>query len=227
MSIGHEELRPIATQRPRGWTVLDLHAHAYERSLDSGASAAALVARAAERGLDGICLTDHNALCPEADARTLSERYEVAVIPGMEVGTDIGHVLAFGLDHYHPELVHIEQLRRICLAEGAAMVWAHPMREMALPRPDWDDVPRLFEALEVLNGDHTDGVEDYFADLADRLGIGRTGGSDAHSLPAVGRVGTAFEGRVYDLDTLRIALRGGAYHAVDFRARVALRSDGS
>lgn len=222
---GGEELLPVAAQRRPGWTVLDVHTHGYERSLDSGASTGAIVARAAERGLDGICLTDHNAVCSEADALALSERYEVGVIPGMEVGTDIGHVIVFGLDRFHPELVHIEQLRRICLAEGAAMVWAHPMREMSLPRPNWDDLPRLFEALEVLNGDHTDSVDDYFADLADRLGIGRTGGSDAHSVQAVGRVATAFEGRVHDLDGLCNALRGGAYHALDFRVRAALPSD--
>jgi predicted metal-dependent phosphoesterase TrpH len=202
--------------------VLDLHTHGYERSRDSGASSAKIVAQASELGLDGICLTDHNAVCSAEEALELSERFEVAVIPAMEVGTEVGHVLVFGLDRFHPELVLVEQLRRICLAEGAAMVWAHPMREMSLPRPDWDDLPRLFEALEVLNGDHTDGVDDYFADLADRLGIGRTGGSDAHSVQAVGRVATAFEGRVADLDALRVALRGGAYHAVDFRARVAV-----
>jgi hypothetical protein len=83
-------------------------------------------------------------------------------------------------------------------------------------------LPHLFEALEVLNGDHTDGVNDYFADLADRLGIGRTGGSDAHSIQGVGRVASAFEERIADLDALRLALRGGAYHAVDLRASVAI-----
>ncbi len=217
MSMTPEKLALVAPQRPPGWTILDMHTHGFERSLDSGASAKALAARAAERGLDGICLTDHNAVCPAADAQALTEQYGVAVIPGMEVGTSIGHVLVFGLKRFHPELVHIEQLRRICLAEGAAMVWAHPMREMALPRPDWEDLPRLFDALEVLNGDHTDGVEDYFSDLADRLCLGRTGGSDAHSVQAIGRVGTAFEGDIRDLASLIGALRGGAYRAVDFR----------
>jgi predicted metal-dependent phosphoesterase TrpH len=206
--------------------VLDLHTHAYERSRDSGASSDALAQAAAARGLDGICLTDHNAVCSEAEAGALAEQHGVAVIPGMEVGTDTGHVLVFGLDRFHPELVHVEQLRRICLAEGAVMVWAHPMRELHLPRPDWDDLPRLFDALEVLNGDHTDGVEDYFAGLADRLALGRTGGSDAHSIQAIGRVATAFEGNVCDLTSLRHALRGGAYHAVDFRVPASPRSIG-
>lgn len=218
-----ETLLPIDDQRPDGWTILDLHTHGYERSLDSGASAEALVRRAAERGLDGLALTDHNAVCSEAEARALAERHGVSVIPGMEVGTDIGHVLVFGLEQFHPELVHIRQLRRICLTEGASMVWAHPMRELHLRRPDWDELPQLFEALEVLNGDHTDGVDDYFSDLADRLVLGRTGGSDAHSIQALGRVGTAFEGTVRTVDDIRLALRGGAYHAVDFRASTVER----
>lgn len=213
-----ETLLPIDDQRRDGWTILDLHTHSYERSLDSGAGAEALVRRAAERGLDGVALTDHNAVCSDAEARELAERHAVSVIPGMEVGTDIGHVLVFGLERFHPELVHIRQLRRICLTEGASMVWAHPMRELHLRRLDWDELPELFEALEVLNGDHIDRVDDYFSGLADRLALGRTGGSDAHSTQALGRVGTAFEGTVRTVDDIRLALRGGAYHAVDFRA---------
>jgi predicted metal-dependent phosphoesterase TrpH len=197
---------------------LDLHTHGWERSLDSGASALALAQRAAACGLDGICLTDHNALCPTDEARALSEQCGIAVIPGMEVGTDIGHVLAFGLDRFRPELVRIEQLRRIALAEGAVLVWAHPMRELHLPRPDWDQLPALFDALEVVNGDHQDRPDGYLAGLAQRLGLGCTAGSDAHSIQAIGRVATAFPAPVRDLRALIAALRAHAHEALDLRA---------
>ena len=67
------------------------------------------------------------------------------------------------------------------------MVWAHPMREGDHQRPSWSAIPDLFEAVEVVNGDHTDHVDGYWATLAEELGVGRTAGSDVHSLPAVGR----------------------------------------
>ena len=217
LSGSHDEEARPESRRPPGGALLDLHTHGYERSLDSGASATALACEAKTRGLDGICLTDHNAVCPAAEARALGEQCEVTVIPGMEVGTDIGHVLVFGLDRFHPELVAVRHLRRIVLAEGAAMIWAHPMRELHLGRPDWEELPELFEALEVLNGDHSDGEGGYFADLTRTLGLGRTAGSDAHSVQAVGRVATAFARPVRGLDTLIAAVRAHEHEAIDLR----------
>lgn len=195
----------------------DLHTHSYERSLDSGISAAQLASRARESGLDAICLTDHNALCPANEAAALGEQFELAVIPGMEVGTDIGHVLVFGLERFHPELVHVRQLRRIARTEGAVMIWAHPMRELALRRLDWEELPELFEGIEVLNGDHTDSTDGYFTEIARGLGLGMTAGSDAHSAQAIGRVATAFASPIDDLESLMAALHGRAQEVLDLR----------
>lgn len=217
MSEGEATAAGASGRRPPRGALLDLHTHGWERSLDSGTSAAALVRAAAACGLDGICLTDHNAVCPADEAAALAERHGIAVIPGMEVGTEIGHVLVFGLDRFRPELVHVRQLRRIALAEGAVMVWAHPMRELHLPRPDWEELPALFEALEVVNGDHSDREDGHFAQLARSFGLGCTAGSDAHSVQAIGRVATAFEAPVPDLGTLIEALRAHAHAPLDLR----------
>lgn len=210
---------PLAAERlrPRPRALVDLHTHSYERSLDSGVSAAGLAARARESGLDAICLTDHNALCPADEAAALGERFELAVIPGMEVGTDIGHVLVFGLERFHPELVHVRQLRRIVRTEGAVMIWAHPMRELALRRLDWEELPELFEGIEVLNGDHTDSTDGYFTEIASDLGLGMTAGSDAHSAQAIGRVATAFAAPIDDLDSLIAALHDRGQDVLDLR----------
>ena len=60
--IDPAELADPSSVRPEGGAVLDLHAHSSELSLDSGVTAEAIVAQAAARGLDGICLTEHNSL---------------------------------------------------------------------------------------------------------------------------------------------------------------------
>jgi len=216
-----EPAAAVRARRPASGALLDLHAHGWERSLDSGASAVALARAAAAAGLDGLCLTDHNALCPADEAAALSAQHGIVVIPGMEVGTEVGHVLVFGLDRFRPELVHLRQLRRIALAEGAAMVWAHPMRELHLPRPDWEELPALFEALEVVNGDHNDREDGYFAQLARTLGLGATAGSDAHSVQAIGRVATALEQPVRDLAGLIAALRAHTHAPLDLRHAAA------
>jgi predicted metal-dependent phosphoesterase TrpH len=211
------ELGTVAEARLPGGAVLDLHCHSSDRSLDSGVRADALVAQAAARGLDGICLTEHNAIWPAEDARALSERHEIAVIPGMEVNTGAGHVLVFGLDRYRPALSDVELLREAVLAEGGAMVWAHPMRQGDGRPVGWGRLPELFEALEVVNGDHSDQVDGYWATLAEELGVGRTAGSDVHSLPAVGRVATGFAEPVPDVETLVRLLRAHRHAPLDFR----------
>ncbi len=211
------ELGVVADARFPGGAVVDMHCHSSDLSLDSGVRAERLVAQAAARGLDGVCLTEHNAIWDAAEARALGERHGVAVLPGMEIGSTAGHVLVFGLDRYRPELTNIERLREIVLAEGGAMVWAHPMREGDHQRPSWSSIPDLFEAVEVVNGDHTDHVDGYWATLAEELGVGRTAGSDVHSLPAVGRVGTGFPEPVPDIEALVRLLRAHRHAPLDFR----------
>ena len=141
--IDPAELADPASVRPAGGAVLDLHAHSRERSLDSGVRALVIAEQAALRGLDGICLTEHNALWSAEDARAMSERHGVCVLPGMELGTDIGHLLVFGLPRFTPELLAIDSLRPIVEAEGAAMALAHPMRPFSGRLPGWDEMLRV------------------------------------------------------------------------------------
>lgn len=211
------ELGDVAEARLPGGAVLDLHCHSSERSLDSGVRAEALVAQAVARGLDGVCLTEHNAIWPEADVRALGDAYGVSVIRGMEVNTQVGHVLVFGLDRYRPALSDIHLLRQAVVSEGGAMVWAHPMRQGVGSPPSWKDVPDLFEAIEVVNGDHSDQVDGYWATLAEELGVGRTAGSDVHSVPAVGRVATGFPEPVPDVETIVRLLKLHRHAPLDFR----------
>jgi hypothetical protein len=188
--------------RPPGGSLIDMHAHSSNLSRDSGVAVDDLIAQAKHRGLDAICLTEHNALWADGQIRALSERHAFTVLPGMELGTDVGHVLAFGLPRYHPELLEIEALRRILTAEGGVAVLAHPMRYRPGRQPGWEEMRTWFDGVEVINGDHSDTVGGYHHTQALELGLAPVGGSDAHSRQAVGRVATAVPGYVagvYDL----------------------------
>jgi predicted metal-dependent phosphoesterase TrpH len=217
--IHPEDLLPAALRRPAGGSLFEMHAHSSDRSLDSGVRAVILAEQAAWRGLDGVVLTDHNAMWAADDLRELSERCELTVLAGMELGTDAGHVLVYGLDHYHPELLVFERLRPIVEYEGAAMVLAHPMRPFHGRRPGPSEYPLWFEGIEVINGDHSDGEHGYLARHARDLGLSAVGGSDAHSRDAVGRVATAFPRLIADIGDIVECLRAGTTHAVDFRPR--------
>ena len=217
--IDPSELIDPKAVRPAGGCVIEMHAHSSERSLDSGVRAEVLVAQAASRGLDGICLTEHNAIWPAEQARELEERHGVRVFPAMELGTDIGHILVYGLSAYAHEMLRFRRLREIIDAEGAAMVFAHPMRHYAgagTP-PGWDEWPDWFEGIEAINGDHSDSVDGYLVRVAASLGIAALGGSDAHSRQAVGRAATAFFDPVSDVHELAARIRERRIAPVDLR----------
>ena len=156
--IDPADLADADSVRPPGGSLIDMHAHSSNLSRDSGVAVGDLIAQAKRRGLDAICLTEHNALWPDAQIRELGERHAFTVLPGMELGTDMGHVLVFGLPRYHPELLEIEQLRRIVTAEGGVAVQAHPMRYRPGRQPGWGEMREWFDGVEVVNGDHSDTV---------------------------------------------------------------------
>ncbi len=206
-----------ASLRPPGGAVFDMHTHSSDRSFDSGARAEVLAEQAALRGLDGFVLTEHNSLWADSDVRRLSEAFEVTVLRGMELGTDIGHVLVYGLDRYAPELLLITRLREIVCSEGAAMVLAHPMRAHNGRHPSWSDLPYWFEAIEAVNGDNSDSTDGYYMRLAADNGVATVGGSDAHSREAIGRVATAFPEPITEVADLVQLLVDGRAEAVDMR----------
>ena len=200
--IDPADLASAESVRPPGGSLIELHAHSSNRSRDSGVSVQDLIAQAKARGLDALCLTEHNSLWPEAEIRELGERHAFTVLPGMELGTDVGHVLVFGLPRYHPELLEIERLRRIVTAEGGVAVLAHPMRYRPGRQPGWDEMRTWFDGVEVVNGDHSDTVGGYHHAHTVQLDLAPVAGSDVHSRQAVGRVATAVPGYVagiYDL----------------------------
>jgi predicted metal-dependent phosphoesterase TrpH len=210
------QLLDPAAVRPLGGSVAEMHAHTYPRSRDSGASSAALVQQAMQRGLDVVTITEHNAVWPEEELQILSAQFGITVLGGMEISTDFGHVLVYGLDHFSPELMFVEKLRPIARSEGAVMVLAHPMRPASHGRsPSWEEIPEYFEGLEAVNGDHGD--DGFYRRLASDLGVAALGGSDAHSRVAVGRVATSFAAPVPDIQALIRQVREQTVEPVDLR----------
>ena len=114
--------------------------------MDSVLSVGDLVALAIDRGLDGICLTEHNAVWEPRKLEALREKYDFPIFSGMEVGTEKGHVLVFGLERFTLEFLSLTRLRRAVERAGAAMILAHPQREMSLPM-GWQRLPLFFHGV--------------------------------------------------------------------------------
>jgi predicted metal-dependent phosphoesterase TrpH len=196
--------------------LIDLHTHSRPFSGDSVLTAEELVERAARAGLDGVALTEHDTIRPAEEVRALSERFGILVLRGMEITTDIGHVLAFGLSCYTPELRSIEALRREADASGAVIFFAHPYRGWNRPI-NWEQLPELVHGVESLNGqEHTTRNERAQA-LAPAFPLPGIGGSDTHFLPGLAVCATRLTRPPADEADLAVLLRTGLHEAVQLR----------
>jgi hypothetical protein len=191
--------------------LIDLHTHTRAYSRCSALTPEALIRAARDRGLDGVCITEHDALWPADDLRALNEEMGFLVLRGMEVTTEVGHVLVFGLERFDPAMAVLEELRHIVRAEGALMYLAHPGRRYGTLPPA--DLAAWFDSVEAHNG--TEGLlqNDDAARIAAGMRLPGIGGSDAHSVREVGTCATEFSDRISDEASFITALRADAYHA--------------
>jgi hypothetical protein len=191
--------------------LIDLHCHTRVRSACSALTPDALVRAAMARGLDGVCITEHDALWPLEDVRRLSAEMGFLVLRGMEVTTEVGHVLVFGASAHDPAMATLAGLRRLAAADGALMYLAHPSRRYGTLLPD--DLAASFDGVEAMNG--TEGMleNDHAAALARGMRLPGIGGSDAHSVREVGVCATEFDADLRDEASFLAALRDAAYRA--------------
>ncbi|MBI2912806.1 MAG: PHP domain-containing protein, partial [Chloroflexi bacterium] len=108
--------------------LIDLHTHTYPLSHDSLLSPDELIEAAKAAGLGGVCLTEHDFVWDPQKLRELSQRHNFLVIPGIEVNTEDGHVLTFGLDRYVYGMHRIAELARLATDGGGVLLAAHPYR---------------------------------------------------------------------------------------------------
>lgn len=178
---------------------LDLHNHT-RYSPDSRADPRELVARAKRLGLDGLAITDHNAVRGIAEAE-FAAGADFLVIPGLEVSSRDGHVLAYGVREVVPrDLTVADTVERI-LALGGVAVAAHPFRYWSGLGADALGRAR-FPAYETANARTLRRGNVRARERAAVLRLGQTGGSDSHFVEEVGRAITQVEeglGRVEDV----------------------------
>ena len=147
---------------------------------------------AKERGLDGICITDHHTMDVRHSVSEGIQENGLYVFFGMEYTTSQGDFLLFGPFEHLPSRLPADLLLQTVELQGGIAVAAHPFR---VQRPVDERLIHegLCKAIESINGRNTP-MENLAVDTWRRSYdlMTECGGSDAHSLDEVGRFATQF-----------------------------------
>jgi predicted metal-dependent phosphoesterase TrpH len=160
---------------------------------------------------------------------TLAQGARIKVFRGNEFTTNQGDVLVFGYEEDVKELLTIEELRDRVGAAGGFMIAAHPFRgfktfgigqlQMNVEQACKWKVFDFVDAIEIRNGNDSDEENDMAAQVAARLGLPGTAGSDAHRVDEVGKWATDFEREIANERELVAELRSGRFTAVNEAGR--------
>jgi len=166
----------------------DLHIHtAY--SPDSLSTLPQIERAAIRRGLDVLAITDHNAM---GAALLLARWSQLRIIVGEEISTTQGEIIGLFMQEELPAGLSPLDTVRAIKAQGGLVCIPHPCdqarRSSALSPQALNEVLPWVDMIEVLNARTT-----YRADLvaaeaiAERYGLARSAGSDAHAPAEIGR----------------------------------------
>ena len=210
--------------------LIDLHTHTRGLSWDSDLDANELIDDAKRAGLDGICLTEHDFFWDATAVRELARKHNFVVIPGIEINTEDGHVLCFGLETYVYGMHRWPELTTHVAAVGAVMVAAHPYRRRmpwhpereaeykeALQRAAANPCFSACVAVERINGRGSAAENEFAGRVADSVGLPGTAGSDCHQRSDIARCATEFLNPVASLEDLIRELRAGHVRPVVLR----------
>ena len=167
---------------------VDPHVHS-SASYDGHDPVELLLEQAAEIGLDGIVVTDHDVIHGSLRAAELAPEYGLFGIPGVEVSTAHGHLLGVGVEEMPPRREPYADTVDWIRDHGGVAIVPHPfqrtrhgVRKKNIPNVD---------AIEAFNAWLFTGYKNQRARrFADAYGYPTVAASDAHTIPYVGRAYT-------------------------------------
>ena len=175
----------------------DLHTHT-NYSKCSSLKPENLLKTAKKRGLNGIAVTDHGTIKGALEAKRLNKDKDFEVIIGEEISTVQGDVLAYYLNEQIDAVDFFDAVKKIRKQNGLVII-PHPFRT-SIRRSHKFRIPlhkikKYIDAVEAFNGRMLFSSENKKADeTANKYGIAKTAGSDAHFKPEIATGYTLFDG---------------------------------
>ena len=213
-------------------TIVDMHVHTVRGAADSSLTPDQLIEEARRIGLTGVNISEHDRVWEPHPLEEFRERLGLFVSRGMEVSTDMGHMIVIGLDRYVAGIRRAVELRHVLDEVGGFMIVAHPFRHFFDPihfrrdgRPPFEMTPdeaaermpvfKLVDEIEVANGGSTPRENQFALKVTKALGKQGIGASDCHSTQGVGYYVTVFEEELRDQEQMLEQLRARRFHAAE------------
>ena len=198
--------------------IIDLHCHT-KYSYDCYLEPSDLIKRARQLGLDGICITEHYSYVLSRAVANLDQGDGFLVLRGIEIATNMGHLLAYGVkdDSWNTwsrnNYLDIHEVIRNIHLRGGICVPAHPFR-------GWDSLgDAIFtldglDAVETHNGSNGLDEDEEAMHAASSLNLPSIGGSDCHRIEQVGRACTEFPNPIRAVDDMIREVKKGTCRGV-------------
>ena len=167
-----------------------------------------ILRRAEAVGLDAVAITDHDTV--EGARYALECDTSVIVIPGTEISTRQGHLLALGVTESLPKGLDFFETVALARARGALLILPHPYHRWrhGVGRRLAAGIGAV-DAVEVFNSRYITGSANRKAAvIARRFGKPGVAGSDAHNARYVG-FGVTYVTAEPDVASILAAIRGG------------------
>lgn len=188
---------------------IDLHMHEMRFSKDSFLMLEEMVEIARKKGLDAICITDHDSMGLKHFAEEYAKRVDFPIFVGIEFYSLQGDIIAFGIEDYPPERISAQQFVDYVKERGGVCYSAHPFRNNRRGLEEHLLEIKGLDGIEVLNGSTRTDACKIAAEYSEKLNLIPVGASDCHVPEKVGICATYFPQKVESMEDLVHAFKEG------------------
>ncbi len=180
---------------------LDLHIHS-QYSEDAIGSPKDIIKSLKKKGLQGMAITDHNTVEGGLKAVKIAPK-DFIVIPGIEISTADGHMLALNVEKNIARNLSIQETVEKILDQGGTPIVPHLFRNMSgIKKEKLKTIHQKINTIEVFNACSMPKTNLKIAKIAKEFNLGGTGGSDSHDPAYAGYAYTVVDTTDMNADTI-------------------------
>jgi len=175
-----------------------IYSNRHRRSFDALNTPREMLEAAIAKGLQGMIITDHDSVMGGLAGRKAARMYkDFQVIPGAEISSRSGHILAIGIEANVPKRLSVEETVERIHDLGGIAIASHPFSRRV--RPSLGEESLKTDGVEVFNATNRGLANVQAVSLARANGSPATAGSDSHWVRTVGKAGIICDDPLNDI----------------------------